>query len=129
MDSSDKKPETIDEYLANVATEDRAQLEAIRHIIKQAAPDAVETISYGMPAFKQHGNLVYFAASKNHIGFYPTSTGIKAFEDELSASYSFSKGAVQFPKDQPLPHDLITRMVQYRVQENVTKHTNKQKKR
>ena len=114
---------TIDDYLDSVAESDRAILEELRRIIHEAAPEAEEAIRYQMPTFRLHGNLVYFGASKNHIGFYPAS-GMDVFHDELS-DYVTSKGAIRFPKDQPLPADLITRIVQYRVQENTAKQRRK----
>jgi uncharacterized protein YdhG (YjbR/CyaY superfamily) len=96
-------------------------LNELRQTIREAAPQAEETISYQMPTFRLNGNLVHFAAFKNHIGFYPTPTGIEAFQKELS-SYKGAKGSVQFPIDQPLPLSLIRRIVEYRVRENL-KHT------
>lgn len=111
---------TIDEYIAAFPEDTQALLQALRTTIHAAAPDAVERISYNMPAFAQEGNLVYFAALKNHIGLYPTSSGIAAFQQELSA-YESSKGAVKFPKDQPMPLDLITKIVQFRVAENLNR--------
>jgi uncharacterized protein YdhG (YjbR/CyaY superfamily) len=111
---------TIDEYIAAFPEDTQALLQAVRATIHAAAPDAVERISYNMPAFAQEGNLVYFAALKHHIGLYPTSSGIAAFQQEISA-YESSKGAVKFPKDQPLPLDLITKIVQFRVAENLNR--------
>ncbi|HEX2912719.1 MAG TPA: DUF1801 domain-containing protein [Chloroflexia bacterium] len=111
---------TIDEYIALFPEEVRALLESVRNTIKAAAPEAEERISYQMPAFAQHGNLVYFAALKDHIGFYPTGSGIEAFKEEL-AGYKTTKGSVKFPFDQPLPLDLITRIVQLRVSENLAR--------
>ncbi len=111
---------TIDEYIAACPPETHAFLQQMRATIRAAAPDAQEIISYGMPAFAQHGNLVYFAAMKNHIGLYPTSSGIAAFQQEL-AGYVSSKGAVRFPFDQPLPLELITRIVRFRVEESLAK--------
>jgi uncharacterized protein YdhG (YjbR/CyaY superfamily) len=96
-------------------------------VIHAAAPEATEKISYQMPTFFLHGNLVHFAAFKHHIGFYPVPSGIEAFAAEL-APYKRSKGAVQFPLDQPLPHDLITRIVDFRVAENRQKAEAKKKK-
>ncbi len=107
---------SIDAYIAEAPPDRRAQLDELRAAIRAAAPEAEETISYGMPAFAQHGTLVYFANMTNHIGFYPTANGIAAFEEELAA-YEHSKGAVRFPVDQPLPLDLISRIVRFRVQE------------
>ncbi|WP_256253279.1 iron chaperone [Paenibacillus sp. UNC496MF] len=89
-------------------------------MIREAAPEAQEKISYGMPAFEQHGILVYYAANKQHIGFYPTANGIAAFKDELAA-YKSSKGAVQFPFGEPLPAELIRRIVARRTAENEAK--------
>jgi uncharacterized protein YdhG (YjbR/CyaY superfamily) len=92
-------------------------LNGLRQTIRDAAPEAEETINYQMPTFTLNGNLVHFAALKSHIGFYPTPTGIEAFKEELSA-YQGAKGSVQFPIDQPLPLSLIRRIVEYRVKEN-----------
>jgi uncharacterized protein YdhG (YjbR/CyaY superfamily) len=111
---------TIDEYIATFPENIQALLESVRATINAAAPDAEERISYQMPAFVLHGNLVYFAAWKNHIGFYPASSGIAAFQDEL-AIYQGAKGSLRFPIDQPLPLDLISRIVQFRVTENLNK--------
>jgi uncharacterized protein YdhG (YjbR/CyaY superfamily) len=109
---------SIDEYIATCPEDVQAKLQAMRATIRAAAPDAEERISYQMPAFALHGILVYYAAHKDHIGFYPTSSGIAAFQHELSA-YESSKGAVRFPIGQPLPMDLITRIVRFRVAENL----------
>jgi uncharacterized protein YdhG (YjbR/CyaY superfamily) len=109
---------SIDEYIATFPEDVQAILQDMRATIRAAAPDAEERISYQMPAFALNGILVYFAALKNHIGFYPTSSGIEAFRQELSA-YEGSKGAVRFPIGEPLPKDLITRIVRYRVAENL----------
>jgi uncharacterized protein YdhG (YjbR/CyaY superfamily) len=109
---------TIDEYAKTFPPEVRRILETMRQTIHEAAPDATEAISYQIPAFRLNGTLVYFAAFKGHIGFYPTSSGIEEFRKELS-KYKTSKGAVQFPLDEPLPVDLIKRIVRYRVQENL----------
>lgn len=111
---------TTDEYIANYPADVQARLETMRATIHAAAPDAEECISYAMPAFRQQGILVYFAAQKDGIGLYPTASGIAAFQQELSG-YRSSKGAVRFPHDQPLPQDLITRMVQFRVNEQLSK--------
>jgi uncharacterized protein YdhG (YjbR/CyaY superfamily) len=107
---------SIDAYIAAAPPDRRARLDELRAAIRAAAPEAEETISYGMPAFAQHGTLVYFAALKNHIGFYPTASGIAAFQEELAA-YEGTKGAVRFPLDRPLPLDLIQRIVRFRVEE------------
>lgn len=119
---------TIDEYIATFPPEIQAILEALRATIRAAAPDAEEKISYQMPTFAQQGNLVHFAAFKNHIGFYPTSSGVEAFKDELSA-YEGSKGAVRFPLGQPLPMDLISRIVRHRVAANLAAAAKPRKRR
>jgi len=108
---------SIDEYIASFHPETRAILQKLREVIREAAPDATEKISYQMPTFALHGNLVHFAAYPHHIGFYPAPSGIDAFQHELSA-YKWSKGAVQFPIDQPLPYGLIGKMVKFRAAEN-----------
>ncbi len=106
-----------DEYIAAFPEEIRMLLEQIRSTIKAAAPEAEETINYGMPTFKFHGNLVHFAAYKNHIGFYPAPSGLTAFKDEIS-KYKNSKGAVQFPLDEKIPLELISNIVKFRMDEN-----------
>lgn len=117
MITPNEKPKTIDEYISAFPPDIQAILEKIRQTIRQAAPDAEESISYGMPAFKSKGKpLVYFAAWRNHIGFYPTPSGTEAFRDALSI-YKSSKGAVQFPLDKPIPYDLIERIVRFRMVE------------
>jgi uncharacterized protein YdhG (YjbR/CyaY superfamily) len=120
MKAAQKAPKTIDEYIAGFPPEVQAILQKIRLTIKKAAPDAEETISYQMPTFTLHGNLVHFAAFKNHIGFYPVPTGIEKFKKELAA-YEGGKGSVQFPLDQPIPYGLITKIVKFRVKENAAK--------
>ncbi len=121
-------PKNIDEYIARFPPAVQTILQAIRQTIHEAAPDAQETISYQMPTFTLHGNLVHFAAFKQHIGFYPVPSGIDAFKDELAA-YKQGKGSVQFPLDQPMPYDLIRRIVVFRVQENLAKAAAKGKSR
>lgn len=111
---------TIDAYIAAFPAETQDRLQAMRETIRTAAPNAIEKISYAMPTFYLHGNLVHFAASKQHIGFYPTPGGITAFEAEL-ASYGHSKGAVRFSFNQPLPLELVHRITVYRVEENLRK--------
>ncbi|MCM4152526.1 hypothetical protein DHD05_13065 [Arenibacter sp. N53] len=111
-------------YIANCPPEVRVVLEELRNTIKIAAPEAEELISYKMPAYKYHGILVYFAAYKNHIGFYATPTGHKEFEKDL-ASFKQGKGSVQFPLDKPLPLPLIAKIVKFRMKENQTKAQNK----
>jgi uncharacterized protein YdhG (YjbR/CyaY superfamily) len=110
----------IDRYIAGFPADKREILEQLRMTIRLAAPEAEEVISYQMPAFKYHGMLVYYAAFKNHIGFYPTSSGIETFKKELS-TYKGSKGAVQFPLDKPLPLELISNIVKFRLKENLQK--------
>jgi len=114
------KTETIDEYIAAQPLEKRASLEKIRSIIQKAAPKATEVISYGMPAFKQDGILVYFAAFKNHYGFFPTASPIVIFKKEL-LPYKTSKGAIQFPTDKPIPIKLIQAIVKLRITQNKEK--------
>ena len=126
MDSNNTGFKSTDEYIATFPELVRAKLEEMRAIIKAAAPDATEKISYNMPAFAQHGNLVYFAAAKNHIGFYPTSTPIPVFAKELAA-YDTAKGSIRFPMDQPLPAQLITDIVKFKVEENLNKAASKKK--
>ncbi len=113
-------PSNIDAYNAQFPPEIQLILNQMRNLILQAAPESKEVISYQMPAFQYKGILVYFAAYAKHIGFYPTPSAIEKFKSELS-EYKTSKGAVQFPIKQPLPQDLITRMVQFRVRENEMK--------
>ena len=113
-------PSTIDEYIRGFPREVQKKLSDLRATIRRAAPDAVEKISYRMPTFFQKKNLVHFAAYQHHIGFYPAASGIASFKDELTG-YVTSKGAVQFPIDEPLPLELVTRMVKFRVNENEAK--------
>lgn len=111
---------TIDEYIKSFPGDVQKKLESIRQLIKKSAPNAEESISYQIPTFKLNGNLVHFAAFKNHIGFYPTPSGQKVFQKELSA-YKSGKGSIQFPLDKPIPFSLIKKIVKYRVKENSTK--------
>jgi uncharacterized protein YdhG (YjbR/CyaY superfamily) len=113
-------PANVDAYIAAFPPATKKLLQQLRTAIKKAAPLAEEVISYQMPAYKYHGILVYFAGHKNHIGFYPTASGIENFKKEI-AGFNNSKGAVQFPLDQPLPVSLITAMVKFRVQVNLEK--------
>ena len=113
----DKEINTIDEYIAQFPPEIQQALKALRAVIREAAPEAQEKISWRMPTYALHGNLVHFAAHKNHIGFYPSASGIAAFQDRLQ-DYSWSKGAVQFPYSKPLPYDLVAEIVRFRVEEN-----------
>jgi uncharacterized protein YdhG (YjbR/CyaY superfamily) len=111
---------SIDEYISNSPENVQDTLKKLRRVIKGAAPEAQETISYRMPAFKLNGILVYFAATKNHIGLYPTSSGINAFKKELSL-YETSKGTIRFPLDKPIPFNLVEKIVRFRVKENLSK--------
>jgi uncharacterized protein YdhG (YjbR/CyaY superfamily) len=111
------KPLTIDQYIGEFQEDLQDILQSIRETINTTAPEAVESINYGIPTFILKGNLVHFAAFKKHIGFYPTPSGIEKFRDELSA-YEVSKGTVKFPLDRPIPYDLIRRIVAFRVEEN-----------
>jgi len=120
------KPTTIAEYIAASPKDVQMLLEEIRAAIKAAAPAAAETISYGIPTFTLHGNLVHFAAFKNHIGFYPAPSGIEAFKKELSV-YDGAKGSVQFPIKDKLPLALITKIVKFRVKENIERAKEKTK--
>lgn len=116
-----KKFKTIDEYVRTFPKDVQTILENMRQTIRKAAPEAVETISYQMPTFKLNGRgLVYFAAFTNHVGFYPIPSGIKAFEKDLSP-YKQGKGSVQFPLDQPVPFDLVTKIVKFRAKEILEK--------
>ena len=108
---------TIDEYIASFPKNIRDILEHLRRAIREAAPDAEETISWRMPTYRLKGNLVHFAAHKNHVGFYPGPSAIVAFKKEL-ASFPTSKGAVQFPFDKPIPLALVKKIVRYRVKES-----------
>jgi uncharacterized protein YdhG (YjbR/CyaY superfamily) len=126
--SDQTPPTTIDEYIAGFSPEIQEILEKIRQIVREVAPEASETIKYQMPTFVLHGNLVHFAAFKKHIGFYPVPSGVEAFKEELSV-YKGAKGSVQFPLDQPIPYDLISRIVKFRVQENLEKAAAKGKKK
>lgn len=114
----------IDSYIAEQVPDVRERLEQIRQVVKTSAPKAEEVISYGMPAFKFHGMLVYFAAFKNHIGFYALPSGNEAFQKELSA-YKQGKGSIQFPLDKPVPLALIKKIVKFRVKENLEKVTSR----
>ncbi|KQO25076.1 hypothetical protein ASF10_07865 [Flavobacterium sp. Leaf82] len=115
-----KKPENIDEYIGAFPNDVQEILEKIRATIQEAAPDAKEKISYSMPAFEQNGIVVYFAAYKNHIGLYALPSGNESFKEELS-KYKSGKGSVQFPLDQPMPFELITKIVKFRIKENIEK--------
>ena len=128
METNKKNPQNIDEYIANFPQEIQEILQELRATIHGAAPEAEEVISYQMPTFRLKGNLVHFAAYKNHIGFYPTPSGIENFKEELSA-YEGAKGSVKFPINQPLPLDTITKIVKFRAKENLEKAASKKKKK
>lgn len=121
-----EKPQHIDAYIARFPEHTQRILEQVRQTIQKAAPQAQEKISYGMPAFVCYGNLVYFAAYEKHIGFYALPSGNAAFRKELSG-YKMGKGSIQFPIDQPMPLDLIAKIVQFRVAENLEKARLKKK--
>ncbi len=116
MKTSETMPRTIDQYIAGFPPDVQAILQKIRATVRKAAPDAQETIKYRMPTFTLNGNLIHFAAFQHHIGLYPTPTGIEEFKQELS-KYEGGKGSVQFPLDKPIPYDLISRIVKFRVKE------------
>jgi uncharacterized protein YdhG (YjbR/CyaY superfamily) len=128
MESNKARFNSIDEYIAAFPEEIQAILQEIRETIKAAAPDAEEKISYQMPAFALKGNLVYFGAFKDHIGFYPTPSGTEAFKEEI-ARYQGGKGSIRFPLDEPMPLDLISRIVKMRVAENLKKAEVKSRRR
>jgi uncharacterized protein YdhG (YjbR/CyaY superfamily) len=111
---------SVNDYIATFPKNVQSILEEFRQAIHEVAPEAEETISYQMPAFKLNGILVWFAAHKNHIGFYPRVSAIVAFKDKLSR-YEVSKGTVQFPLNEPIPFELIKEMVRFRVKENLAK--------
>ncbi|HEY6978708.1 MAG TPA: DUF1801 domain-containing protein [Chitinophagaceae bacterium] len=116
MKAAHIKFKTVDEYISAFPAGTKKILQEVRKTIKAAAPQAEDVISYNMPASRLNGILVYYAAYEKHIGFYPTASGIKIFQDQL-ADYKFSKGAIQFPIDKPMPFDLITKIVKFRVKE------------
>ena len=120
MSRPKKAFETIDEYIATFPKNIQIVLEELRQAIRDSAPEAEEAIRYQMPTFRLNGNLVHFAAHKNHIGFYPTPSAIEKFKKELSA-FKTSKGAVQFPLAEPIPFALVEEMVKFRVRENRNK--------
>jgi uncharacterized protein YdhG (YjbR/CyaY superfamily) len=119
---------TIDEYILQFPPEVQEKLNTLRSVIKESAPEATEKMSWQMPTFALHGNLVHFAAYKKHIGFYPGASGIEKFNHEFS-EYKSSKGAVQFPLDKPMPYELIRNIVKFRVAENIKDAEEKLKKK
>jgi uncharacterized protein YdhG (YjbR/CyaY superfamily) len=128
MKSEESGAEQVDKYIAGYPPDVQKILERLRATIRKAAPDAQESINYGVPTYTQNGNLVHFGAAKKHIGFYPTPSAIEAFKKELSA-YAGAKGSVQFPYDKPVPYALVTKIVKFRVKENRAKAEAKGKKK
>jgi uncharacterized protein YdhG (YjbR/CyaY superfamily) len=126
MTTEKMTPKTIDEYIANFPKEVQEILEKVRETIRKAAPGAQETIKYRMPTFILEGNLVYFAAFKRHIGFYPPVKGLVKYKDKLAA-YEGPKGSLIFPLDKPIPYDLISEIVKFRVLENHQRAETKKK--
>jgi len=120
MEKATVVPETVDQYIAAFPTDVKKRMQQLRKTIKAAAPKADELISYQMPGYKYFGMLVYFAAFKNHIGFYPGAGGILEFYKKLS-SFKSAKGSVQFPHDRPIPYDIISKIVEFRVKQNEEK--------
>ena len=120
MNTESNPPQTVDDFIAGFPAEIQSILQQIRSIIRETVPDAEEVISYKMPTYRLHGNLVHFAAFKHHIGFYPAPTGVEAFEEEL-APYQHAKGSIRFPLDRSIPYDLIRKIVEFRVKENIEK--------
>ncbi len=117
MENNQTAPKNIDEYIAQFSPEMQSIMQTVRKVIREAAPQASEKISWQMPTFYLHGNLVHFAANKSHLGFYPGASGVEHFTPELT-EYKTSKGAIQFPYSKPLPIELIQRIVKFRVTEN-----------
>ena len=117
-----KKPTSkeIDKFISAFPEDVQEILNKVRETIREAAPDAEETINYGIPTFTLNGNLVHFSAFKTHIGFYPTPSGVEKFKKELSR-YEGAKGSVKFPLDKPIPYALISKIVEFRVKENLAK--------
>jgi uncharacterized protein YdhG (YjbR/CyaY superfamily) len=126
--SKTQKPKDIDGYIAQFTANVQAILQSVRTTISSAAPDAKETISYLMPAFRLHGILVYFAAWEKHIGLYPPISGDKAIERAI-ARYAGPKGNLQFPLDEPIPYDLIERIVKLRVKQDLAKVAARKKRK
>ncbi len=120
MQANHNRPTTIDEYIAQFPQQIQLILQKVRASIREVAPTATERISYGMPGFYLNGMLVWFAGHKEYIGFYPTGEGIEVFKGELTP-YKFSKGAVQFPLDKPIPYDLIRKITRYKAEANQKK--------
>lgn len=128
MSTSRRKSRTIDEYIDSFPPDVRSILQRMREVIHESAPEAQEAIAYGMPTFRLNGNLVHFAAFKSHIGFYPSGpSAIEAFKNELS-QYEQSKGTIRFPLNQPIPFELVKRIVKFRVRQNEAKTLNRARK-
>lgn len=127
MNSSRSIARSVDEYFESLSGDTLKKMQQVRQVIRESAPEAEEKISYAIPTFYLHGNLVHFAAFKNHIGFYPGSGGIQAFDKELT-SYKRAAGSVQFPLSEPMPINLIKKIVKYRVKENMEAAKQKKKK-
>ena len=125
MKASNHKPTTIDEYIAEQQVAVRPILEKLRQIVNKTAPDAEEVISYGMPAFKLHGMLLYFAVFTNHYSLFAFPSAIVVFKDKLKG-YELSKGTIKFPLNKPVPVKLITEIVKFKVQENLNKQSAKE---
>lgn len=128
MEANQRGPESIDEYIAGFPHDVQAILQEMRKTIKRAAPQAEEAIRYRMPTFTLNGSLVHFAAFKHHIGLYPTPSATERFRKELAA-YEGGKGSIRFPLDKPIPYSLITRIVEFRVQENLERARGRLRKR
>lgn len=126
MQTEQTEPKNIDEYIAGFPKEVQEILEKVRLTIREAAPEAEETINYAIPTFTLNGNLVHFAAFRRHIGFYPTPSGMEKFKHELSF-YEGAKGSVKFPLDKPIPYELISRIVKFRAEENLARATKGEK--
>ena len=120
MEKATVVPETVDQYIAAFPADVKKRMQQLRKTIKAGAPNADELISYQMPGYKYFGMLVYFAAYKNHIGFYPGAGGILEFYKKLS-SFKSAKGSVQFPNDRPIPYEVISKIVKFRVKQNEEK--------
>jgi len=127
MEEKKDAPQTIEQYIVQFTPEIQEKLVTLKKVIKEAAPEATEKISWGMPTFVLHGNLIHFAAFKNHIGLYPSPSGIDNFKDELS-EFKSSKGAIQFPYAKQIPYEIISKIVKFRVAENIQIAENKLKK-
>ena len=124
MKEQKKSPTDIDQYISLYPVNVQGILQKIRAVIREAAPEAEESINYQIPTFKLKGNLVHFAAYSKHIGFYPAPSGIEAFQEELK-EYKGAKGSVQFPLSKPIPYELIRKIVRFRLEENKNNHQNK----